>query len=199
MGNISDNVIKRVFDIFIALSLLIVLSWLILSAIILMRINTNSSGIFTQIRVGINCKPFKLYKIRSMIVNKSIDSTITTANDLRITRLGKILRKYKIDELPQLWNILIGDMSFVGPRPDVQGYADELEGEDKIILSVRPGLTGPAQIYYRNEESLLASNPDPQYYNDNVIWPHKVSINKDYVITWNFRKDLVYIFKTIFY
>jgi lipopolysaccharide/colanic/teichoic acid biosynthesis glycosyltransferase len=112
--------------------------------------------------------------------------------------LGRFWRKTKIDELPQLINVLKGDMSFVGPRPDVPGYADKLEGEDRIVLSVRPGITGPATLKYRDEEALLAGQKDPERYNNEVIWPDKVRINKEYIKSYSFKNDLVYIAKTIF-
>ncbi|MGM0760450.1 MAG: sugar transferase, partial [Thermodesulfobacteriota bacterium] len=103
----------------------------------------------------------------------------------------------KIDALPQLINALKGDMSFVGPRPDVPGYADLLEGEDRVILSVRPGITGPATLHYRDEEALLAEQDDPEAYNRDVIWPDKVRLNREYVENWSFRKDLQYIWQTV--
>lgn len=109
------------------------------------------------------------------------------------------MRKYKLDELPELWNVLIGDMSFVGPRPDVPGYADQLTGENKLILKLRPGITGPASLKYANEEELLAQVPDPVKYNNEIIFPDKVQINLDYYYTHTFRGDLKLIFQTIFH
>lgn len=106
------------------------------------------------------------------------------------------MRRLKLDELPQLLNVLIGDISFVGPRPDVPGYADTLSGEDRVVLSVRPGLTGPATLKYRDEEKLLASVAEPERYNREVIYPDKVAINKDYVRNYSFLKDLRYILRT---
>jgi lipopolysaccharide/colanic/teichoic acid biosynthesis glycosyltransferase len=126
-----------------------------------------------------------------------MDTTVTTGTDRRITRLGRLWRKTKIDELPQLINVLKGDMSFVGPRPDVPGYADRLEGEDRIVLSVRPGITGPATLKYRNEENLLAEQENPRQYNDEVLWPDKVRLNREYVRNWSFGTDFRYIWKTI--
>ena len=124
-------------------------------------------------------------------------STVTTANDARITPLGAKLRRYKLDELPQLWNVLKGDMSFVGPRPDVPGYMDRLEGEDRELLQLRPGITGPATLKYRDEEQLLAAQDDPQVYNDTVIWPDKVAINRTYLQNWSLMNDLRLIKKTV--
>ena len=194
----KDKFLKRTFDItfsFIGLSLT---WWLILLAWILATIDTKENGFFIQERVGKDGKLFKLIKIRTMKNIPNVDTTVTTENDPRITKLGKFFRKTKIDELPQLINVLKGDMSFVGPRPDVPGYADKLQGEDKIILSIRPGITGPATLKYRNEEEILASVEDPEKYNDEVIWPDKVKINKEYVKNWSLKKDIYYIFKTIF-
>lgn len=124
--------------------------------------------------------------------------SITTAADSRITLIGKLLRKFKLDELPQLWNVFTGKMSFVGPRPDVPGYADKLEGSDRKILELRPGITGPASIYFRNEEELLAGVENPKEYNDAVIWPRKVQLNLEYLDNWGFWKDIGYILVTLF-
>jgi lipopolysaccharide/colanic/teichoic acid biosynthesis glycosyltransferase len=126
-----------------------------------------------------------------------ISSTVTTANDARITTLGGIFRKLKIDELPQLINVFLGQMSFVGPRPDVPGFADRLQDEERCILSIRPGITGPATLKYRYEEQLLAAQDDPERYNEEVIWPDKVRINLDYIRTWSLAKDIRYIWHTI--
>ena len=128
----------------------------------------------------------------------TVSTVVTTSTDPRITPLGRFWRRTKIDELPQLFNVLIGNMSFVGPRPDVPGFADLLEGEDRVILSVRPGITGPATLKYRNEESLLASVDDPEAYNREVIFPDKVRINREYIENWSFWRDMRYIFTTIF-
>ncbi|MGS4948164.1 sugar transferase [Meridianimarinicoccus sp. RP-17] len=125
-------------------------------------------------------------------------TTVTRAGDVRITRLGAKLRRYKLDELPQLWNVLIGNMSFVGPRPDVPGFMDKLTGPDRKILLLRPGITGPATLKYRNEEELLASVDDPERYNADVIWPDKVRINLKYLNDWSFSRDIGYIVKTVF-
>lgn len=123
--------------------------------------------------------------------------TISVEGDSRITPLGKILRKTKLDELPELWNVLKGDMSFVGPRPDVPGYADKLDGEYRKILELRPGITGPASLKYRKEEQLLAMVKNPKQYNDEVIFPDKVRINLYYAHHPSFYTDLKIIFCTI--
>ena len=123
------------------------------------------------------------------------ESVITKEH--QVTKFGKFLRDYKLDELPQLFNILKGEMSFVGPRPDVIGYADVLKGTDRIILQVKPGITGPAQLKYKNEDDLLAQVENPIQYNDEVLWPDKVKINIEYVKNWSFQKDLYYIYRTM--
>jgi len=191
----KDKLIKRIFDFVLALMGLLITWPIILVAWIIASIETKSNGMFSQIRVGENGKLFKIYKIKTMKDKKG--TTITTANDKRITKSGKIFRKYKIDELPQLWNVLIGDMSFVGPRPDVPGYADKLEGDDRIVLSIKPGITGPASLKYKNEEEILAQVKNPKEYNDKVIWPDKVKINKEYIKNWSLKKDIEYIIKTV--
>jgi len=127
-----------------------------------------------------------------------IKTTVTTKNDVRITPFGEFLRKWKFDELPSLWNVMKGDMSLVGPRPDVPGYADNLKGNDRRILQLRPGITGPATLKYANEEQLLASVNDPQKYNDEVIFPDKIKINLDYLDNWSLWLDIKIIFQTIF-
>jgi len=192
---LKDRFIKRLFDIAFSFIGLLITWPIILIAWIIASIETRSNGFFLQKRVGKDGKLFTIIKIKTMYSNKG--SSITTANDERITKSGRFFRKYKIDELPQLINVLKGDMSFVGPRPDVPGYADRLEGDDRIILSVRPGITGPATLKYKNEEEILAKVDNPEEYNDKVIWPDKVKINKEYIKNWSMKKDLEYIIKTI--
>ena len=187
--------IKNLFDYILALILLIFLVGLIILLIIISSINTNQFGLFTQNRVGKNGRIFKIYKIRSM---KGFSTSSVTTKEHNITQFGQFLRDYKLDELPQLFNILKGEMSFVGPRPDVVGYADKLVGEDRIILNVKPGITGPAQLKYRNEDEILAQVENPIKYNDEVLWTDKVKINVDYVKNWSFTKDLNYIIKTVY-
>ncbi len=193
-----ERFLKRSFDLFFSFFGLIITSPIILIAWIIAAIETKSNGFFIQERVGKDGKIIKVVKIKTMKPNTQNLGTITTKNDLRITKSGKFFRKTKIDELPQLWNVLIGDMSLVGPRPDVKGYADKLQGEDKIILSIRPGITGPATLKYKNEEEILANVKDPKEYNDKIIWPDKVKINKEYIKNWSLKKDIKYILETIF-
>jgi lipopolysaccharide/colanic/teichoic acid biosynthesis glycosyltransferase len=160
-------------------------------------VETKSNGFFIQRRIGLNGKAFSILKIKTMKKIDGIDTTITSSNDIRITKSGKLFRNTKIDELPQLLNVFVGDMSFVGPRPDVAGYADKLLGDDRIILSIRPGITGPASLKYKNEEEILANQSNPKIYNDTVIWPDKVNINKEYIQNWSFKLDLHYLIRTI--
>lgn len=152
--------------------------------------------IFKQKRVGRHGRLFTMYKFRSMTVNHG-GSSVSVAGESRITPLGAKLRHYKLDELPELWNVLIGDMSFVGPRPDVPGYADQLKGDDREVLKLRPGITGPASLKYRDEEDLLALQEDPQRYNDEVIFPDKVRINRYYLNNYSFVKDIQMIVCTV--
>jgi lipopolysaccharide/colanic/teichoic acid biosynthesis glycosyltransferase len=151
---------------------------------------------FLQKRVGKDGRLFTIIKFRTMMVNDG-KNTVTAVNDLRITRLGGFLRKWKLDELPELINIVLGEMSFVGPRPDVPGYADKLTGNDRKILSLRPGITGPASLKYYNEEEILAGVENPKEYNDRVIFPDKVRINLKYLERCSLPEDLKIIYYTI--
>jgi lipopolysaccharide/colanic/teichoic acid biosynthesis glycosyltransferase len=193
-----DRFLKRGFDIFAATLGLLLTGWLIILAYIAASIDTKRGGFFTQERIGKRGVPFNVIKIRTMRNIPYISTTVTALNDPRITLLGRFFRKTKIDELPQLINVFLGQMSFVGPRPDVAGFADKLMGEDRIVLSVRPGITGPATLKYRKEEELLASQNDPEKYNDEVIFPDKVKLNTEYVVNYSFWRDIKYIFQTIF-
>lgn len=176
--------------------LLIIWPVLIIVAILIKIKMPGGPVFFTQERVGRNGKLFTMYKFRSMTVSHS-GSSISVAGESRITPFGAKLRKYKIDELPELWNVLIGDMSFVGPRPDVPGYADMLKGEDSDILKLRPGITGPASLKYRNEEELLSHVDDPIKYNNEVIFPDKVRINLYYLHNYSFWTDIKLILCTV--
>ena len=176
---------------------IVLLSPILIVISILIRVKMPSGSIiFKQKRIGQHGKLFTMYKFRSMTVNHS-GSSISVKGESRITPLGAKLRKYKLDELPELWNVLIGDMSFVGPRPDVPGYADKLEGEDRRILLLKPGITGPASLKYRNEEELLAQQEDPQKYNDEVLFPNKVRINIESLDHWSFWNDIKIIIYTL--
>ncbi len=196
--SVSDSLQKRVFDLFFAVLGLGLLWWLIIIAAFLAWRDTGENGFFTQDRVGQFGKIFRVIKIRTMKSSSSCSTTVTTVNDPRITSLGKFFRKTKIDELPQLFNVLLGQMSFVGPRPDVPGFADLLEDDDKGTLSLKPGITGPATLAYRNEEELLASVDNPEEYNRNVIFPNKVRLNKVYIQKYTLFTDIKYIYLTLF-
>lgn len=178
---------KRFFDILFSLFSLLFLGWFIFIFLIIASIDTQSNCLFIQERIGQFGKIFKIYKL------KTIHPKSHT-----ISKIGAFLRKSKIDELPQLLNILIGNMSFVGPRPDIVGYYDTLEGENRKILELKPGLTSMASIKYRNEEELLAQQENPQQYNDTVVFPNKVQMNLEYYHNQSFFGDLKIIFKTIF-
>ena len=189
---------KFFFDRIFSLFGLLVLAPVLFVVAVLIKIRMpGGPAIFRQRRVGRNGKLFTMYKFRSMTVSHS-GSSVSVAGESRITPLGAKLRKYKIDELPEFWNVLKGDMSFVGPRPDVPGYADRLQGEDRLILKLRPGITGPASLKYADEEELLAQVADPRRYNDEVIFPDKVRINLDYYYNRTFCGDIRLIFQTIF-
>ena len=192
-----DTAIKNVFDFHLSLIGLIFFMPVIFFAWLIASYDTKSNGFFIQERVGKNGKLFKLYKIKTMKEITNFNTSITQENDPRITKSGRFFRKTKIDELPQLFNVLMGHMSFVGQRPDIPGFADKLTGKEKKILSIRPGITGPASIKYKNEERLLMNHKDPEKYNREVIWPDKVKINLDYIYNWTLKKDLIYIFKTL--
>lgn len=192
-----SSFVKRTFDLVVSGIGLLLTWWVILAAAIAATLDTKRNGFFLQRRVGRNAKLFTVIKIRTMRQVEGIDTTVTTTNDARITTLGSFFRKTKIDELPQLINVFLGQMSFVGPRPDVPGFADKLRDGDRILLSIRPGITGPATLKYRNEESLLAVQPDPGKYNQEVIWPDKVILNCNYVRNWHFFDDIRFIWLTV--
>ena len=166
--------VKIIFDFLLALFGIILFAPIFLVIIFLIKLDSKGSVFFMQSRVGLNGKVFKIIKFRTMNVNQNSNSTITLKDDPRITRIGKYLRKSKVDEIPELFNILIGDMSFVGPRPDVPGYADLLKGENRNILKLRPGITSHASLKYANEEFLLTQVDDPISYNNTTLYPDKL-------------------------
>ena len=189
--------LKSIFDRTASFFGLIFLFPILIIVGILIRIKMPGGPvIFKQRRVGRHGKLFTMYKFRSMTVSHS-GSSVSVRGENRITPLGDKLRKYKLDELLELWNVLIGDMSFVGPRPDVPGYADKLEGDDRRMLLLKPGITGPASLKYRDEEELLAEQENPQKYNDEVLFPDKVRINIEYLDNWSFWNDIKIIIYTI--
>jgi lipopolysaccharide/colanic/teichoic acid biosynthesis glycosyltransferase len=193
----ADILFKRAFDIGTSLAGLLLLAPVIFLCWFVATLDTRSNGFFIQKRIGRHGHVIHVCKIKTMYPGDSQRSPIASRNIASISRSGRIFRKYKLDELPQLFNVLAGSMSLVGPRPDVPGYADRLQGEDRIILSLRPGITGPASIKYKDEESILAAVDDPEAYNDRIIWPDKVRINREYVNNYSLLRDLRYIFHTI--
>jgi lipopolysaccharide/colanic/teichoic acid biosynthesis glycosyltransferase len=189
---------KRVFDFLVSLMGLFLFTPLLVLLSLLIKFTSKGTIFFIQERVGENGVFFKMIKFRSMQMIQDSDITISVKGDMRVTKVGSFLRKYKLDELPELWNVLVGDMSLVGPRPDVPGYADFLEGEDRNILKLKPGITGPASLKYANEEEILSRQENPKEYNDEIIYPDKVRINLDYYYQSNLWIDIKIIFATIF-
>ncbi|MCQ2374923.1 MAG: sugar transferase [Salinivirgaceae bacterium] len=187
---------KWIFDRTMSLvGLLFLWPVLIIIAVAIKVTSVSEPVVYKQVRIGRFAKPFTIYKFRTMKTGHQ-GSTISVKGESRITPIGEFLRKYKLDELLELWNVLIGDMSFVGPRPDVPGYADKLEGDSRKILELRPGITGPASIKYKNEEQLLAKVSNPIEYNNEVIYPDKVKINLDYYENHTLIGDIKLIIKT---
>lgn len=204
-------ILKRLFDIVASLCGLLLIWWVYPIVAILIKIKMpGGPAFFCQQRVGKDGKLFTCHKFRTMLVKHS-GSSVSVAGDSRITPFGAKLRHYKIDELPELWDVLIGNMSFVGPRPDVPGYADKLEGDDRVVLKLRPGITGPATLKYRLEDEMISAyvaerqaagdTRDAQEiaveYNDTVIYPDKVRLNKYYYEHYSFVKDIEMIFATV--
>ncbi len=178
--------LKRIFDIALSLIALTLIWWLLILLYFIASISTKSNGLFIQSRIGRYGKPFSIYKLRT------IDS------EGLMNAISRFLRRSKLDELPQLINVLIGDMSFVGPRPDIPGYYDQLIGEDRKILTLRPGITSLASIKYKNEEATLSQESNALQYNDTVIFPDKIRMNLDYYYNRTFFGDIVILWKTIF-
>jgi len=193
----TNALAKRLIDLSLAIILSILLFWVIAILAIIARIDTGRSGIFTQTRIGLFGDPFTLYKLRSMREVEGMDSTVTTDNDPRITAFGRVMRKLKLDELPQLLNVLNGTMSFVGPRPDVASTYDSLSNEELVVLTVRPGITGPASIFFRDEEVKLANVEDPEQYNREVVFPEKLRLNRDYIENYSILSDFKLMRQTL--
>lgn len=187
---------KRLIDIILSFFGIIIFSPVFIVIAIIIKVTSDGSIFFVQERVGQHAKIFKMFKFRTML-NNSDPNTVSVLGDERITPFGAILRKYKLDELPELINVLLGDMSFVGPRPDVPGYADLLTGDDRNILKLRPGITGPASIKYSNEEEILSKKENPIEYNNNIIYPDKVRLNLEYYYNNSIWVDIKIIFATI--
>lgn len=207
-------ILKWIFDKFVSFIGLVFL-WpvLMVCAFLIRKKMPGGPVIFKQKRVGLGGNLFTVFKFRSMTVAGEGKTSIAATEAARVTPLGEKLRRYKMDELPELWNVLIGNMSFVGPRPDVPGYADKLEGDDREILKLKPGITGPASLKYRDEEYMLeqiesgklkvASKVHPgafmdaMEYNDEVIYPDKVKLNRYYLHHYSFIKDIQMIVCTV--
>lgn len=188
---------KRIFDILLSLFGLIILSPLFLFISIWIKIDSNGPIFYKQFRVGKNNKDFKLFKFRSMKMDSDKKGLLTVGDkDNRITKSGYFIRKYKIDELPQLLNVLIGDMSLVGPRPEVRRYVDLYTKDQLDVLKVRPGITDVASIAYRNESEILKDKSNPEKYYIDIIMQDKLGLNLDYIKSKNLFKDVGVIFKT---
>jgi lipopolysaccharide/colanic/teichoic acid biosynthesis glycosyltransferase len=193
-----QRAVKRAFDISGALLGLVLVALPAIAIAVWIKLTSLGPIFFIQARVGRNGELFGCVKFRTMAPGSEAQGTVTTAADTRVTPVGRFLRRNKLDEIPQLWNVLSGHMSFVGPRPDVPGFADKLQGDDRLLLSVRPGLTGPASLVFRNEEALLAEQQDPETYNRAVIFPEKVRINLKYINNYSLWGDFVCVLHTIF-
>ena len=189
---------KLIFDYFFATVGLFISLPLLLIIGICIKLTSKGPIFYTQERIGRYGNIFRIIKFRTMTSGHGNTTTITIDGDLRITSLGRFLRKYKLDELPELLNILKGEMSFVGPRPDLPGYADKLKGKSRNILVLKPGITSRASLKYANEEKILAKQDNPINYNNEVIYPDKVKMNLDYYYNHNLWIDIKIIFATIF-
>jgi lipopolysaccharide/colanic/teichoic acid biosynthesis glycosyltransferase len=188
--------LKRSFDIVVSGVALLLLWPLILFLALLVRLDSPGPSLFPQVRVGKCFRPFRLWKLRSM-THGNLGAEITSGREARITRVGRILRGSKLDELPQLWNVFCGDMSFVGPRPEVARFVEQFRADYEEVLRVRPGITDPASIRYRHEAELLGAASDPIRHYTDVILPDKIKISKEYVRSQSFSKDVVLIFQTL--
>lgn len=193
-----NNFFKRIFDFVLSLAGLIILSPFFIVISILIRKDGKGSIFFKQKRVGKNSKEFLIYKFRTMVPDaERLGTQITIGKDNRITRVGAFLRKYKLDELPQLINVLVGEMSLVGPRPEVPRYVNMYSEEQRKVLLVRPGITDLASIRYKDENDLLGSVEDPEQFYINTIMPDKLKLNLEYIEKSNIFLDLFIILKTI--
>ena len=179
---------KRLFDLLFALVGFIIALPILLFLYLLASNDTKQNGLFSQKRIGQFGLPFTIYKLRTFGLSK----------EKPVSKFGAFLRHSKLDELPQLWNIIIGNMSFVGPRPDIAGYYDLLQGENRKILELKPGLTSLASIKYANEENILEQQENPLWYNDTIIFPDKVKMNLEYYYSNSIYYDLKIIWKTVF-
>jgi len=189
--------VKRGFDVVASATLLLVLGPLLVCIAAIVRLAMGGPVIYRQARIGRGGRPFRMPKVRSMVSGSESFGSIAIPGDPRVTELGARLRRTRLDELPQLWSVLKGDMSMVGPRPDVPGYADRLRGSDRRILSLRPGITGPATLRFRDEDEILASQTDPLRFNDEILYPAKTRINIAYLEGWSLRLDIACLLATL--
>jgi lipopolysaccharide/colanic/teichoic acid biosynthesis glycosyltransferase len=189
---------KRALDILATAAGLIILSPVFGLVACCIKLTSRGPVLYRQVRIGKDGRPFQILKFRSMRMQSSIeDLKITVAGDSRVTPVGEIIRRYKIDELPQLWNVIRGHMSLVGPRPEVPLYVEEYTREQRMVLSVRPGITDPASLAYRHEEEILAGQGDPEEFYRTKILPDKLALNKTYLEKITFQNDIRIIVKTI--
>ncbi|MCB0284582.1 MAG: sugar transferase [Calditrichaeota bacterium] len=195
-SNLYSKFFKHLMDKILAFISLIAFSPILLVSALFIKLEDGDNIFFKQIRVGRDFKLFNLFKFRTMS-NKINGSSITQSNDIRITKTGRVLRKLKIDELPQLFNILLGQMSIVGPRPELEKYINHYMEDYKTILNVKPGLSDFASIKYRNEEQILARYENLEEAYLNIVLPDKINLNKQYVNSISFKTDLKIIYQTI--
>jgi lipopolysaccharide/colanic/teichoic acid biosynthesis glycosyltransferase len=186
----------RVIDLIASMLGLVVLGPVLVAGVLVSRLSTGGTGIFRQERIGRGGESIHVLKLRTMRAGTS-GTSVTAAGDSRITRAGVFLRATKLDEIPQLVNVLVGDMALVGPRPDVPGYADMLTGPDRVLLDVRPGITGLASLLLRDEEELLASATNPKTFNDDVLFPAKVALNLEWLRARTMLGDVSLVVRTV--
>lgn len=190
-------VIKRISDFSVALVLIVITLPIQVFLLVGSSISTRSCGLFFQNRIGYRNRNFVLVKYKSMRDTGTITDFQTSLLDSRITTWGKFIRRSKLDELPQLYNVLLGSMSFVGPRPDISGYAEKLPEKSQYLNMVRPGITSPASLFFKDEEILLSKVGGKKRYNDTVIWPIKAKMNKEYSDNVSFMVDFLCLLQTI--
>ncbi len=190
---------KRIFDLFFSCVGIMLLSPIYCIIAIIIKLDSNGNILYKQERIGLNGVPFNVLKFRTMVPNAFSKGALTVGSrDSRVTNVGYYLRKYKLDELPQLFNVLFGEMSFVGPRPEVKKYTDLYDQHQKLVLSVKPGITDFASIKYRNENDLLAASENPEKIYIEEIMPHKLELNLKYIRNHNVFKDVEIIFLTFY-
>ncbi len=196
--NVVNRAVKRIFDFIASLIGVIIISPILIVVAICIKLDSKGNILFLQKRVGKNGEPFYIYKFRTMVTDaEKLGAQITVGKDSRITKVGAVLRKYKIDELPQLFNVLKGDMSLVGPRPEVPKYVELYTEEERKVLEVRPGITDLASLRYRDENDILAKVENPEEYYINVIMKDKLKLNLEYIEKSNIIFDIYLIIKTI--